>query len=234
MSFSAMPFDFPAMGGQGNLPPNVSIGYGPAPIDGGIAGQTQQQANNPIYGQSSPFQPPPPVGMMQNFTGGGHTGDTGMRPGVEKGFGMPPNRLQDIAQPGYDDPGFSSGGFGKAMGVLPFLPGPMGQAGAQFLGGVGQLAGGPAGQPILGGTPMQGRGQLAGGPAGQPIIGGNTPQPVPMMQGFPEPGMPPKTRLQDIARPGYDDPGFQGGLKPAPRNYRPPMRSGGILRQRLR
>jgi hypothetical protein len=198
MSMSVMPFDFPAMGGQGNLPPNVSIGYGPAPIDGGIAGQTQQQTNNPIYGQSSPFQPPP-VGMMQNFTGGGHTGDTGMRPGVEKGFGMPPTRLQDIAQPGYDDP-VSSGGFGKAMGSLPFLPGPMGQAGAQFLGGVGQLAGGPAGQPILGGTPMQGRGQLVGGPVDKPIT----------------------------------NPSYQGGLRSAPRNYRPPMRSGGILRQRLR
>jgi hypothetical protein len=49
-------------------------------------------------------------------------------------------------------------------------------------------------------------------------------------------GMPPKTRLQDIAQPGLDNAasGFQGGLRPAPRNYRPPVRSGGILRRRMR
>jgi len=202
---------------------------------GGIAQQTQQQTANPIYGQSSPFQPPPPpnmesqfvpmmqnftygmepqpIGMMQNFVGGGHTGDTGMRPGVEKGFGPAPID------------GGSMGG--KSMGGGMFIPDPR----LGFGGSIGYGYDDP-----MRSNPSQGLGQLVGGPAGKPIFGGNTPQPVPMMKNFPEPGMPPKTRLQDIARPGLDTTasGFQGGLRPAPRNYRPPMRSGGILRQRLR
>lgn len=192
---------------------------------GGIAQQTQQQTANPIYGQSSPFQPPPvgmmqnftgegaqpqPIGMMQNFVGEG--AQPGMRPGVEKGFGPAPID------------GGSMGG--KSMGGGMFIPDPR----VGFGGSVGYGYDDP-----MRGNPLQGPGQLVGGPAGKPILGGNTPQPVPMMQGFPEPA-PMKTRLQDIARPGLDTTasGFQGGLRPAPRNYRPPMRSGGILRQRLR
>lgn len=223
----------------GGMRPGVSMGFGMPPQPeqnpnagslGGIAQQTQQQTANPIYGQNSPFQPPPqpvpmmqnftygmepppqPMGMMQNFVGGGHTGDTGMRPGVEKGFGPAPID------------GGSMGG--KSMGGGMFIPDPR----VGFGGSVGYGYDDP-----MRSNPLQGPGQLVGGPAGNPIFGGNTPQPVPMMKNFPEPA-PMKTRLQDIARPGLDNTAsaFSGGLKPQPRNYRAPVRSGGILRQRLR
>ena len=129
-------------------------GYNP------VADQTQQMANNPVYGQNSPFQPPMPQ-PQQN-------------PNVSVGFGPAPI-----------DTNMS---FGKNMGSM--IP--------------------PAQQPVINpqqnplqGTPMQGPGQMVGGPVGKPIM--NQPNPA-----------------------------YQGGLRPAPRNYRPPFRTGGILRSRMR
>ena len=121
--------------------------------------------------------------------------------GQESPFQPPRQQPGMPAVIGGDDPMYNTGmSFGKGG-----------------FGGPGQLVGGPAGQPILGGgpnmgapagqltepyqpNPLQGTlmtipGQMAGGPAGRPIVG--------------------------------------GGLKPQPRNYRAPVR-GGILRQRLR
>ena len=148
MSMSAMPImgDMgQAIGGSlgGNLPPNVGVGFG-MPADGGqnpVADQTQQMANNPIYGQQSPFQPP------------SNSGQTQQNPNVGIGFGMPA------------DGGMFGGksGFG---GMLPFFNNPQlpGGPGGQFpitnplqggpLNGP-QLGGGPAGQPPITNQPRQ-------------------------------------------------------------------------------
>lgn len=225
----------------GGMRPGVSMGFGipPQPEQnpnagslGGIAQQTQQQANNPIYGQGSPFQPPPAnmesqfVPMMQNFTYGMEPPPVNMEP-------QPVPMMQNFVGGGLSDPMPYPGmrpGVEKGFGPAPIDGGSMGgksMGGGMFIPdprlGFGGSIGYGYDDPMRS-NPSQGLGQLVGGPAGKPIFGGNTPQPAA------------KTRLQDIARPGLDNraSGFSGGLRPAPRNYRPPMRSGGILRQRLR
>jgi hypothetical protein len=216
MSMSSMPI----MGGpyqaRPDLGPNVGFGAG-LPMQSGqnpVAEQTQQMANNPIYGQESPFQPPRQQPGMPAVIGG-------------------------------DDP------MGMNMGGL------MGGKGG--FGGPGQLVGGPAGQPILGpGQRMPEPMMPPGGSVGQQPIplpmmynfvgGGDTGNNAPMQTGRPlqgtlpgsnipytianEPITPPN-RGQLVGGPA-GQPIMGGGLKPQPRNYRAPMRSGGILRQRLR
>lgn len=131
----------------------VGMDYRSLPGVNPVAEQTQQMANNPIYTETSPFQPP----------------QAQTQP-------LQANPLGGQAAVG----GGSSGG-GKAMGMMP-----------------GQLVGGAFGKPIF------------RGPAMEPY------QPNPL-QGTP------------MAQPQ-----FTGGLRPAPTNYRPPIRAGGILRRRMR
>jgi hypothetical protein len=230
MSMSAMPImgDMgQAIGGSlgGNLPPNVGVGFG-MPANGGqnpVADQTQQMANNPIYGQQSPFQPP------------SNSGQTQQNPNVGIGFGMPADGGKsgfggiDWFGPKYDP---SMGGnqqlfdeYNKQAQQDSYLTFAR-QAGYQYGGGYQnwlknqqntqggllngpQLGGGPAGQPPitnpLQGGPLGGP-QLGGGPAGQPPI---TNQP----------------RQQPQPQP---NPQYGGGLRPAPRNYRPPQRGGNL------
>ena len=144
-------------------------------------------AANPVYGQSSPFQPPRNVGngQLQSLA------TRGVDPIA--GFpysGAPQGPGQLAGGPAAIDTG--NMGFGKSMAgpamALSMMPGAAPLAAQMLTGnnplmqGPGQMAGGPAA------INQQGPGQLAGGPA---AVGG---------------------------------PQFQGGLRPAPRNYRPPMR----------
>lgn len=153
--------------------PNANIGFGPAPIDnagslGGIAEQTQQQANNPVYGQQSPFQPPMP--------------NPGMNPNVSIGGGPAPI-----------DNGMS---FGKSTGSGPF-----------------EIIGNQLGNQVA----NQIKGMAAQSPNPQSNVLGNA--------------------LANTARQAPNqvmNSAFSGGLRPAPQNYRPPVRSGGILRRRMR
>lgn len=121
---------------NGGLPPNVGIGFGPAPIDGGPGQMYGGPADSPIYGQQSPFQPPSPNPTQPQ-----------QNPNIGMGFGMPP------------DAGMFGGksGFG---GLLPFFNNP------QLPSGPGQMYGGPVGQPIINplqGSPIGGaqQGQLS-------------------------------------------------------------------------
>lgn len=177
---STMPIgDMSAMFGG----PQMYGGPAEQPILGGIAGQTQDQIANPIYGGSSPFQPPQAVG--------------GPAP-IDNNMGA-----------------ISSGG--KGMGMLPFIPGPMGEAAMQ---GIGQLTGGPAGQPILGGTPMQGGNPLAG-------FGASNSQfmsPAPMTAQSTRASVPQSTYGR-VSNNKPSQPLYRGGLRQPPNNYRPPMYS---------
>ena len=191
------PADIPTTSGPGQL------AGGPAAIGNPVAEQTQQMAANPVYGQNSPFQPPRNVGsgQLQSLATPGYDpivgfpyGSPGRMVGGPAPIGQMPGQL--AGGPAPIDTG--NMGFGKSMAgpamALSMMPGAAPLVG-QMLQGPGQLAGGPA-------AIAQGPGQLAGGPAaiqqgpGQ-IAGG--PAPV-------------------------GGPQFQGGLRPAPRNYRPPMR----------
>lgn len=198
--------------------PRMDIGMGYRDLIGQnpVADQTQQQIANPIYGQQSPFQPPTNIGGIPAEIG---SFDPMPMPGMggKGGFGggmMPP-------------------GVRIGLPYEPYQPNP------------------------LEGTPAGGRGQLAGGPAGQPILGGGQPQPVPMMRNFPgydfngEPTPQPIHMMQNFTGGGVSglpvsnarqvpvpqqpvsNARMVGGLKPAPRNYRPPMR-GGNLRSYLK
>lgn len=92
---------------QGFMPtpqfgPRTGIGMPverPAPVMGqNPAEQTQQMANNPIYGQSSPFQPPQPVPqpVQQNnmVSGGGKSVGAPSMPFINK-----PGYVSDTEQP---------------------------------------------------------------------------------------------------------------------------------------
>lgn len=180
MSMSAAPMDF--YGGMSNAinaspknmyNPNAGMGVGMdyRNLTNPVADQTQQMANNPIYGQESPFQPPRQQPGMPAVIGG-------------------------------DDPMGMNMGFGKGMGMMP-----------------GQMVGGPAGRPIFRGFPMEPYqpNPLQGTPMQQ--------MPLPMMQPggsvgqqqMPQPMMPPSGSVGQQPR-------FTGGLRPAPRNYRAPVR----------
>lgn len=201
MSFSSMPIG--DMGG-----PQMYGGPAGQPIlgGGGIAGQTQEQINNPIYGAGSPFQPPAemttqPMSSFEGMDGGGS--------------------------------------FGKGMGGM--IPGPLGLASQQMMGGLfgggGQMYGGPAGQPILGGTPMEG-GMIPGlmgqsGIMGQvgPMIGQATQQ-LANKVGLPNRAMPTRAPRNPVPQSTYgrvsnnkpQQPLYRGGIRQPPNNYRPPLR----------
>ena len=176
-------------------------GFGPAPIQGQnpVAEQTQQMANNPIYGQGSPFQPP-----MPNPT------QPMMNPNVSKGFGPAPidtNISESWLPPGQGiwygpptdfnaPPTQPSSGGGKSIG-------------SGFMGTVVNSLGNQLGNQI--------QGMADRAPSQQGNVLGSA--------------------LANVARQFPSqivNQSFQGGLRPAPRNYRPPVRSGGILRQRMR
>ena len=169
------------IGGGGMFVPRPDIGPGigygfenPIPNDGTnpVADQTQQMANNPVYGQQSPFQPPQP--------------NPGLPPNV--GIGGGPAPIDGMGNMGFGK-GMGGGMFGLPPGVGIGLPYDMPQT------------------PPLQGTPMQGSGgQLVGGPAGKPIT-----NPVSNARQVPIQQTQPQQR-------------FAGGLRPAPRNYRPPVR----------
>ena len=129
--------------------------------------QTQQQAQNPIYGQNSPFQPPaPPIGGGYGGGKGGFGSIGQVYPGGG-GAGGPP-----LAIPGQDPTGFPG----------QVYPGGMQQmidAQTNFL---NNKIGSPG---TINGVPYH------------PL---SPPQPITA-----------QTQQQ-----------FQGGLKPPPRNYRPP------------
>lgn len=157
--------------------------------------QTQQQAQNPIYGQNSPFQPPaPPVGGGGFFGGKGGFGNIGQVYPGGGGAGGPP-----MATPGQDPTGFPGqvypGGMQQMIDAQTnFLNNKIGSPGT--INGVPYHPLSPP-QPIPGGpgtingvpVPRSGLGYL--GPIMQPITA--------------------QTQQQ-----------FQGGLRPPPRNYRPP------------
>jgi len=255
MSMSAMPI----MGdiGQsigGSLGGGFGLGLPMEPGQNPVADQTQQMANNPIYGQQSPFQP------QQNRNVGIGFGpapiDSGMGGGKSFGGGMlPPN-------------------FGIGLPMEPYQPNPLEGSPIADIGG-GGLPNPIAGMPNIGAG-----GQLIGGPAGKPILGPGQQMPLPMMppggsvgqQQMPLPMMPPGGSVgqqqMPVGRPLQgklpgsnipytigDEPippisgarnigqiaggpvgkpitnqpqPFRGGLKPAPRNYRPPQRGGNL------
>jgi hypothetical protein len=208
------------MGGQFSMGGGAQMAGGPAgqPIlgsGGGIAGQTQDQIANPIYGGNSPFQPPPVYDEMPNAFGG-----------LGKSMGMLP---------------FIPGPMGQAGAQFLGGPGQLtgGPAGQPILGGNplagfgasgGQLVGGPVGQPILGGTPMQGPGQLAGGPA--PISNktgplGSRPSTDNLLTGAPmtTQAQVPQSTYGRMSNNKPSQPLYRGGLRQPPNNYRPPMYS---------
>lgn len=164
-----------------DLGPNVGFGSGlPMPGYNPVADQTQQQIANPIYGQSSPFQPPMPAQGIPPVQAGGVSG------GGKTMDALNEFNLQTQA----------AGGMPM---MEPYQPNPLQGTPMQR---PGQLVGGPVGRPIIGqpggvigGSPQR-RGQLVGGPVGRPIVN----------------------------QPGQPGGVIGGGLKPAPRNYRPPVR----------
>ena len=181
------------------LGPSVGIGYGPAPVSGTnpVADQTQQMANNPIYGQQSPFQP------AQPNPGPAPIGDTG-----NMGFGKGMGSNGQLGNPGgYIDGGM---GFGKAFGHGPYPAIPIG----------------PNPIPIDGTNPLQGT-PIFGGVPSHPVQG--IQQPVSNARQVPIQQPVSNARQVPIQQPQQN---FSGGLKPAPRNYRPPQ-SGGNLRSVL-
>ena len=212
MSMSAMPIMGDFTQSMGNPNAGMGVGMDYRNLVNPVADQTQQMANNPIYGQESPFQPPRQQPGMPAVIGG-------------------------------DDPMYNRGmSFGKGG-----------------FGGPGQLAGGPAGQPILGpGQQMPLPMMQDGGSVGQqqmplPMMynfagGGDTGNNAPMPTGRPLQGKLPGSNIpyaignEPITPPNRGQlvggpagrPIVGGGLKPQPRNYRAPVRGGGILRQRLR
>jgi hypothetical protein len=303
----------------GGMNPNagmdVGMGYRDLAGQNPVAQQTQQMANNPIYGQGSPFQPPMPNPGMPvqspgqpgfgpapiggGISGGGKSGmnndnsyimpgdrnqwqqqrDTWNNSDLAKQYNdfnanqrqlggqawgeayksvLGPNWNPEINAQGQitnlptdfnqfdaageyyknltqNDPRFQNKMFGQDIGADQWLRSTTGQGlkstnpdlynawKASQSAAPGERVWKPdtPGSPIgirfgvqpgvrqnpLQGTPMQGPGQLVGGPVDRPII--NQPAQAPSSV-------------------------FQGGLRPAPRNYRPPMRSGGILRRRMR
>jgi hypothetical protein len=172
-----------------------------------VADQTQQMANNPIYGQQSPFQPP-----------------LGAKPGYDDPMARQSNSLLNFVRPGYDDPGYggSTGSFGKGMidfnKVLGGYGSPAPVSGLGNVGPIGGISGlgnvGPIGQ---GPAPVSGLGNV--GPIGGAQNRLATPQPGGVI-GSKAP----------IAQPNPNVGGsigstqYRGGLRPAPANYRPPMR----------
>jgi len=129
------------------------------PYEAPVADQTQQMANNPIYGQESPFQPPmptqtPAAPIDSSSTGGKSMGDGAVWQIANTLGNQLGSQIQSMAS---QSPNTQSNVLGNALA--------------------------------------------------------NTVQQLP-------------NQVINTA--------FSGGLKPAPANYRPPMRSGGILRRRMR
>lgn len=162
--------------GFGGMNPNagmdVGMGYRDLAGQNPVAEQTQQMANNPIYGQGSPFQPPMP--------------NADMNPNVSKGFGPAPI-----------DTNMS---FGKNMGSAAFLP---------MFYKVNSMV-----NDVFGNQTPNTANQS---PTPQGNILGNSLA----------------NSASQLPNQAVNE-SFQGGLRPAPANYRPPMRSGGILRRRMR
>jgi len=92
-------------------------------------------------------------------------------------------------------------------------------------GGGGQMYGGPAGQPILGGTPMGGN-PLAGFGASNSVMA------MPQSQRNLNRAMPTQQPRTQIPQSTYgrvsnnrpQQPLYRGGLRQPPNNYRPPLR----------
>jgi hypothetical protein len=237
-----------------------------------VADQTQQMANNPIYGQESPFQPQQNPNVGKSF---GMPPDSGM--GFGKSFGgfQTPkydpnmggtqqlydqynqirNRMSADINP-VDQMNFQqfvdykngkyTPNFGIGLPMEPYQPNPLEGSPIADIGG-GGLPNPIAGMPNIGAG-----GQLIGGPAGKPILGPGQQMPQPMMppggsvgQQMPQPMMPPggsvgqqpisgARNIGQIAggpvnKPITNQPQpFRGGLRPAPRNYRPPQRGGNL------
>lgn len=181
--------------GRPDLGPNVGFGVGlPA-------------ADNPVYGQQSPFQPPPPMAQGPDSFESIPT-DTG-----NMSFGG--GKMGQIAQ-GLD--------LTPTFGVNP---GGMSQAAPRVGGLIGN---------VLGSALDTGRGQI-GAPVFDPITGQTSRIPgMAMANAFTGnvPGNRNIVQRPSLATtPGYGNrPAtlaprptvFRGGLRPAPRNYRPPMR----------
>lgn len=166
-----------------------------------IGQQTQQMANNPVYGQSSPFQPPQqPIG--------GNFFDA-----LSKSLGMPQNTQPNNSIP---NPGIVGSGGGKMMGDLQAQP-PM-------LNSVGGMMGGKMGAIMDASAKAQNRGQLVGGPVDKPIFGGGTPMQPPsnMVTEDIFGNQPLAQNRGQLVGGAVDKPIFRGGLRPAPRNYRAP------------
>lgn len=91
MSMSAIPIMGDLGQSMGNPSAGMGVGMDYRNLANPVADQTQQMANNPIYGQESPFQPPRQQPGMPAVIGGDDPMNMNM--GFGKGMGMMPGQM---------------------------------------------------------------------------------------------------------------------------------------------
>jgi hypothetical protein len=190
--------------------PNLGLGFG------------MPSGDNPVYGQQSPFQPPTNIGGGNAQIGVPTVGYPGSAPqnGVDIGniFSGITSEIGNSIIGGIGGKGGFNGG--NAQIGLPGGPQFGGGMIPPGISGLGQVKLDANGQPIAGSGTFNGQAptnRLSGMQPQQPI---SSPRQVPAPANRPV--------FNQANQPGGvigSQQQFRGGLRPAPRNYRPPTRT---------